>query len=154
MKIRVDLRFLGQTALKASAWLRVTAIVIMVGMVVFSGCATTGTAASNQTNASGLTHGNVQLTLKKGETTQNEVLEVFGPPNIVTYDADGQEVWTYQRHATVSSSQSSSAYGTIILIGGSSRTSGFEQSSRTMTLIIKFDEDKKVSDFRSRASTF
>jgi len=96
----------------------------------------------------------VQLNLQKGITTQNDVLEVFGPPNIVTRDSAGQEVWTYQRHARIASSESTRSYGTIILFGGSSRTSGFEQSSRTMTLIIKFDDEKRVSDFRSRTTSF
>jgi hypothetical protein len=38
------------------------------------------------------THGNVQLNLKKNETTQAEVLEKFGPPNIATIDASGNEI--------------------------------------------------------------
>jgi outer membrane protein assembly factor BamE (lipoprotein component of BamABCDE complex) len=88
--------------------------------------------------------------LKKGETTQAEVLEKFGAPNIATVDGQGNEVWTYQRHATVS--RSSAGYATIVILGGG--TSGFEQSSRTMTLIIKFDARKVVSDFNSMYSSF
>ncbi|MEZ5499992.1 MAG: hypothetical protein R3E77_11265 [Steroidobacteraceae bacterium] len=101
-----------------------------------------------------LTHGNVQLNLKVGETTQTQVLEVFGAPNITSIDGSGQEVWTFQRQATVSQATSSSSYWTILLAGGSSSAAGFEQSQRTMTLIIKFNDKKVVSDFRSRASEF
>lgn len=104
-----------------------------------------------------LTTGQVTLTLRKNQTTQAEVLEKFGAPNLVTTNADGEEVWTYQRHATVSSSSSTSAFATIVLAGVSSKTSGFEQSSRTMTLIIKFKDlggIKTVVDFSSRASSF
>jgi hypothetical protein len=36
---------------------------------------------------------------------------------------------------------------------GSSKSKG-SQSSRTMTLIIKFGPDKRVSDFKSRSSSF
>jgi len=50
-----------------------------------------------------LTHGAVQLKLQKGSTTQNDVIEAFGAPNITTIDGDGKEVWTYRRHATVTS---------------------------------------------------
>ena len=53
------------------------------------------------TRNSELTHGNVQMNLKVGETTQAQVLDVFGAPNITTIDGSGQEVWTYQRAATV-----------------------------------------------------
>ncbi len=103
---------------------------------------------------SDLTHGNVQLNLKVGETTQTQVLEAFGAPNITSLDGSNREVWTYQRHATVAQSSSASNYWTIVLFGGASRASGFEQTQRTMTLIVKFDESKVVSDFRSRASEF
>ncbi len=106
---------------------------------------------------SNLTSGQVSLTLKKNITTQTEVVETFGAPNLVTQNADGEEVWTYQRNATVANAVSNSSYATIILLGGSSKSSGFEQSSRTMTLIIKFKEIKGVKtvvDFSSRASSF
>ena len=63
-------------------------------------------------------------------------------------------MWTYQRHATVSQSSSSQSYWTIVLFGGSQDASGFEESQRTQTLIIKFDSKKVVSDFRSRSSEF
>jgi outer membrane protein assembly factor BamE (lipoprotein component of BamABCDE complex) len=103
---------------------------------------------------SDLTHGNVQLNLHVGETTQTQVLEAFGAPNITSMDGSSQEVWTYQRQATVAESSSVNNYWTIILTGGSARASGFEQTQRTMTLIIKFDANKVVSDFRSRSSEF
>jgi len=100
------------------------------------------------------THGNVQLTLKNGVTTQAEVLEKFGAPNVATIDSEGNEVWTYQKNATVSKANVNSAYGTVILFGGSSTSSGFEQSSRTMTMILKFDASKKIIDFRSMTTSF
>jgi outer membrane protein assembly factor BamE (lipoprotein component of BamABCDE complex) len=103
---------------------------------------------------SDLTHGNVQLNLHVGETTQTQVLEAFGAPNITSIDGSNQEVWTYQRQATVAQSSSVSNYWTIVLAGGSAKASGFEQTQRTMTLIIKFGPDKVVTDFRSRSSEF
>jgi len=82
------------------------------------------------------------------------VLEKFGAPNVTTVDGAGREVWSYQRAARVSQSSSNSNYWTLILAGSSSKAAGFESSSRMITLIIKFDEQKIVSDFKSRASTF
>jgi hypothetical protein len=120
--------------------------------MLLASCATNGPQGEEQSNP--FTHGNVQLTLKKGETTQAEVLEKFGAPNVTTIDASGLEVWTYQKYATVSRSHESGAYATVILLGGGQSTSGFEQSSRTMTLIIKFGADKKVTDFKSMATSF
>jgi hypothetical protein len=122
-----------------------------------AGCLATQPVHQSGDTKNTLTTGQVQITLKKDATTQAEVLEAFGAPNLVTVSSSGEEVWTYQRNATVSNSSSSSAYGTIILFGASTRTSGLEQSSRTMTLIIKFKElngIKRVSDFTSRSSSF
>jgi len=113
-----------------------------------------------------LTHGMVQMTLKVGETSQLEVAEKFGAPNITTIDGKGQEVWIFNRHATIAASKTNSksfsiglGFGTGGVGGGagggvSNSTSGFEQSSRSMTLIIKFNSQKIVSDFRSRSSSF
>ena len=127
------------------------AIAVLTALII-------STPASANEEKNQLTHGQVQMTLKVGETTQLEVAEVFGSPNITTIDGSGQEVWIYHRHATVSQAEAKgSAIGWNLLIvgGGSAKAqSGFEQSTRQMTLIIKFGADKKVSDFRSRASSF
>lgn len=101
-----------------------------------------------------LTHGNVQMNLEVGKTTKADVLETFGAPNITTIDGSGQEVWTYQRAAQVSQASSRSGYWTVILAGGESGSSGFESSSSMITLIIKFNKQEIVSDFKSRTSNF
>lgn len=125
-------------------------------IVLLAGCAVPPPATGIDSKNT-LTTGQVQLTLQKDVTTQEQVLEAFGAPNLVTLNSEGEEVWTYQRNATVSNASSTSAYGTVILFGGSTRTSGLEQSSRTMTLIIKFKQAngiKRVSGFTSRSSAF
>jgi len=101
-----------------------------------------------------LTQGNVQMNLRVGQTRKSDVLETFGAPNITTRDGGGKEVWTYQRQAQVAQSSSQSGYWTVLLGGQSSDSSGFETSSRMMTLIIKFDENDVVTDFNSRSSNF
>lgn len=116
-------------------------------------CGPAGPGPLDQRN-NALTQGNVQLNLRVGETTKAEVLDKFGAPNITTRDASGSEVWSYQRHARVSQSSSSGNFWTILLVGGGSSAAGFSETSRTMTLIIKFDDNDVVSDFRSRSSDF
>jgi outer membrane protein assembly factor BamE (lipoprotein component of BamABCDE complex) len=125
-----------------------------------SGCTPLATRPVTTRNSE-LTHGNVQLKVRIGETTQAQVLEVFGAPNITTIDGSRQEVWTYQRAATVEQSARTRGFWTILLTGGaaaiagqSQEASGFEQTQRMMTLIIKFSDQNVVTDFRSRASEF
>ena len=126
-------------------------LIVAIGLSL-GGCATTSQPVTQRNSQ--LTQGNVQMNLVVGKTTKAEVLENFGAPNITTRDGSGREVWTYQRAAQVSQSSSQSGYWTIIFGGQSSNTTGFESSSQMITLIIKFDKNDVVTDFRSRTSNF
>jgi len=139
---------------------------VIIAALVLAGVSGLATAAEKDSAANTLTHGMAQMTLHVGTTTQVEVLEAFGAPNITTLDAQGQEVWVYDRQATVSSA-GSSGFSIGMLLGGvggavggagglgfGSSKSKATQTQRTMTLIIKFGADKKVTDFKSRSSSF
>ena len=99
------------------------------------------------------TPGQVTMTLKKGITTKEEVLNTFGSPNIVTQDSGGNAIWTYQKNASITKGGGSSFYWTVVLLGGSSGDRGIMNSTRTMTIIITFKEDK-VADFKTLATNF
>ncbi|KHA63241.1 MULTISPECIES: hypothetical protein [unclassified Sphingomonas] len=130
----------------------------------FAATVPAGVSAKDDPNT--LTHGMVQMNLKVGTTTQAQIIEAFGGPNITTIDGSGQEMWVYDRHATVSYDKTSGF--SIGLFGGgggggaaglgglgfSNKKSRSSQSSRAMTLVIKFDANKVVSDFQSRSSSF
>jgi hypothetical protein len=121
-------------------------------VVVASGCIYPPQPVTSRNSE--LTQGNVQLHVQVGRTTKAEILENFGAPNITTRDGSGREVWTYQRSGQASQSGSRSGYWTILFAGQSGGTSGFESSSRMITLIIKFDSQDVVRDFKSRTSNF
>ena len=123
-----------------------------ISLAILTGCATTPGPVDQRNSI--LTQGNVQMNLKVGVTTKSNVLSSFGSPNITTRDASGEEVWSYQRQASVSQSSSSSDYWSIFLAGEGRSADGFSQSSRMMTLIITFNKNDVVSDFRSRTSDF
>lgn len=131
----------------------VKSVIGMAFLTIFlSGCVAPNQPLDNRNSE--LTQGNVQMNLQVGQTTKANVLEAFGSPNITTRDGAGREVWTYQRQAQVAQSSDQSGYWTVLLAGSSSRSSGFESSSRMTTLIIKFNENDVVDDFRSRTSNF
>ena len=123
-----------------------------LSFVLLSGCATTPGPVDQRNSI--LTQGNVQMNLRVGSTTKADVLNSFGSPNITTRDASGEEVWSYQRQASVAQSSSSANYWSIFLTGDGRSADGFSQSSRMMTLIITFNKSDVVSDFRSRTSDF
>ena len=135
---------------------------LVLGVAIASVSCTAPSQSAPERNST-LTQGQVQMNLQVGETRKAEVLEAFGAPNITTRDGDGMEVWTYQRSARVSQSTSRSGLWSILLapgargaggLLGASSSSGFETTSRMITLIIEFDAADVVSDFRSRTADF
>ena len=135
---------------------------VLIAIVLAS--LSTGAPAKDESNP--LTHGMVQMTLRVGTTTQAEVLETFGGPNVTTIDGDGREVWMYDRFATVAATKDSGfSIGILGGAGGGSVAGGAglgfgtskskaTTSTRSMTLIIKFGPDHRVIDFKSRSSSF
>lgn len=131
-----------------------TMISLFLASVVMPACEPSTAPPPTQLGVNNLTHGSVQLKLQKGVTTQNDVVEAFGAPNITTIDGDGREVWTYRRHATITAGSGTTAYFNILVFGTQTSSGGGSSSSQSMTLIIKFGPDKKVSDFQSMATSF
>ena len=127
-------------------------LLILVVCAVLVGCVTPPQPVTERNSQ--LTQGNVQMNLIIGHTTKAQVIESFGSPNITTRDGAGREVWTYQRAAQVSQSSSQSGAWSVILAGKSTEAAGFESTSRMITLIIKFNNNDVVADFKSRTSTF
>ena len=128
-------------------------IILLISItLLLAGCVTAPEPLTKKNSE--LTQGMVQMNLEVGKTTKSDVIETFGSPNITTRDGDGNEVWTYQRQAQINQSSSNSGFIFVIIAGKSSSASGFESSSRMMTLIIKFDSDDIVADFKSRESNF
>jgi outer membrane protein assembly factor BamE (lipoprotein component of BamABCDE complex) len=83
-----------------------------------------------------------------------QVVEILGSPNIVTTDENRLENWVYDKIATdvVYSNESGGAW---LIIGSVHPNSGASSTSqRTLTIVIKFDADKKVRDFAYHSSSF
>ena len=121
--------------------------------------------------------------VKKGITTQQEIIDMFGGPSTLTTDPNGGEVWMYDKtsssvaggysntgsNASTDEAGAMATYLGIPLIAGvgSSRSSAQHQSAqasqsavnisrtvKTITFIIKFNEDKTVKDYSVRQSSY
>lgn len=127
--------------------------IFIIGTIfLLTGCASMLQPVTTANSA--LTQGNVELNLHSGSTTKAEVLEKFGAPNVVTRDGAGREVWTYQRAMQASQRDAISGFWTLFLAGQSRKQAGFENTSRMITLIIKFNSHDVIEDFNSRTSNF
>ena len=99
-----------------------------------------------------------------------EVVAVLGSPNMVTTDEKRREVWVYDKIATDRAYSASSNGISALILGGDAGGSGAlgggigsgflwdsgasSTSQRTLTVIIKFDEQSTVRDFAYRQSSF
>lgn len=116
-----------------------------------------------------VTVGKVQREIRVGMSGA-EVLQVLGSPNIVSSDEKRREVWVYDKISTEKVfSRSSGGVSTLVLVGSligsalvggaaapyySSSAGASSTTQRTLTVIIKFDENKKVRDFAYHTSRF
>jgi outer membrane protein assembly factor BamE (lipoprotein component of BamABCDE complex) len=118
-------------------------------------------------NAEGtnLTVGTVQKEIRVG-MAGGEVASVLGAPNIVSSDAEGREVWIYDRISTtkIESRSSGGVLGLIFGFGGNvgggglggySASAGAQSTTqKTFTVVIKYDDQGFVRDFAYHTSTF
>lgn len=118
---------------------------LVVLCVLLAGC-----ASSQPIQKSNLTPGMAKAKIVKGQTSQNEMLEIFGAPNIITQNKSGNEVWTYDKVSMEKSG--SDAYGTLILVGGS--TAKGSASTRTFTLMIEYNKNNIVEEYSYRSAAF
>lgn len=95
-----------------------------------------------------VTVGNVQREVKVGMSSA-KIIEILGSPNIVSTDSERREVWIYDKlQTTVTHSASRSEFWYPSPAGAIS------QNQKTLTVIIKFDKEKRVRDFSYRQSSF
>jgi outer membrane protein assembly factor BamE (lipoprotein component of BamABCDE complex) len=143
---------------------------IFLGLLLISvvaGCQTASFHKQQVQDDTGdrVTVGRVQKEVRIGMSGA-QVAEVLGSPNIVSTDEERREVWIYDKIAT-DRAYSESRGGVSALIlgwGGSaaaaasgnvSASAGASSTSqRTLTVIVKFDQEGKVRDFAYHTSRF
>lgn len=116
-----------------------------------------------------MTLGLVQRDIKVG-TSQADVAQILGSPNIVTQDADGKETWIYDKVSSITS-YGSSGFGVNVGgfgggfgwngIGGGMGNVGYnknggtvQSNQKTLTVVLKFDNNHNVSSFSYHMSSF
>tara|TARA_B100000686_G_scaffold31905_1_gene33225 strand:- start:20903 stop:21343 length:441 start_codon:yes stop_codon:yes gene_type:complete len=128
----------------------------IITTILLSSCSPPPTPSPPIEPSNSLTLGTVQSKILKG-MSQAEVLNVLGSPNIVTKNSQDQEVWTYDKVGSSSSSAATVNYGQrtlgqgflAFLFGGTTSSAGSNTTNETksLTVIITFDTNKNVSDF-------
>ncbi|MBF0284321.1 MAG: hypothetical protein HQL51_07665 [Magnetococcales bacterium] len=137
--------------------------------LMISGCQTASQHAEEvraaNPDASRVTVGAVQKEIRAGMSGA-EVLQALGSPNIVSTDEQRREVWVYDKISTTRVHSTSSGGVDLLLIGGGGDVGGgagvgmkssagaVTTTQSTLTILIKFDPDRKVRDFSYHSSRF
>ena len=139
---------------------RLLSLVISLGSLgaITSGCATASDQARDVANASAaddrMTVGTVQREIRIGMSGA-EVATALGSPNVVTTDPNRRETWVYDRISTENVySTSAGGVNALFLAGVRGNTGASRTSQRTLTVIIYFDQERRVRDFSYRSSSF
>jgi outer membrane protein assembly factor BamE (lipoprotein component of BamABCDE complex) len=128
---------------------------LVLGLLLLSGCSTAASHRKSVQDDSSdkITVGKVQREIRVGMPS-SQVIETLGSPNIVSTDENRLEVWVYDKIAT-DVTYSNNNGGVWLILGSVGGASGSASTSqRTLTIVIKFDADKKVRDFAYHSSSF
>ena len=144
-------------------------LILSVALVAatLAGCMSPAQHRSDMQDDSGerLTVGTVQKEIRLGMSGA-DVAAVLGSPNILSTDEERREVWIYDKFATDVAHSTSNGGIAALLLGGSGSAGGAvaagggrstgatSTSQRTLTVIIKLDENERVRDFAYHTSRF
>ena len=114
-----------------------------------------GTAAepSSDLMVNTLTYGMVKKNIKIGQSTQEDVVKVFGSPDNMVMRRS-KEIWIYDRFRVETDISTNSGYGTILLAGGSQSSTTSSTRVKTITVIIDFNSNGTVEDFSMRVGGY
>jgi outer membrane protein assembly factor BamE (lipoprotein component of BamABCDE complex) len=148
-------------------------VCVLLSFMTLGGCQSAQQHAASveaaNAEAERLTVGTVQREIRVGMSSA-EVATVLGAPNIVTTDEARREVWVYDRIST--SRAYSTSYGGVsaLILGGALISDGLAggagstgysagagasaTTQKTLTVVIKFDEQGMVRDFAYHTSSF
>lgn len=96
--------------------------------------------------------GNVQKEICEG-MAQDQVAIALGSPNIVTADKDKKETWIYDKIVTEVRQSGTSGFILFCQTGADYVSKG-NVSQKTLTVVIKFDENKLVQSISYHSSKF
>lgn len=123
-------------------------ILLMYGLIAMclASCSSYKYGAEGNAQKSNLTMGVVKSQLEKGRTTQEDVLKLFGAPNLVSKNKSSFEVWSYNKMSVENKAGSTDFF--------SGQRASQSSSSRSFDLIITFDENDVILDYSVISTAF
>lgn len=116
-------------------------------------CASCGGSGLHSAREREMKLGIVQKKIREG-MSQAEVVSTLGSPNIVTKDQNGNQTWVYDKVAS-EVSYSKNQGGFWLILGGYEKSTGASaKTQKTLTVVIKFNEQDFVDKVSYHSSKF
>lgn len=135
-------------------------IFLLLVAITVIGCSNTQTDVV-PTQKSNLTVGMVKSKVVEGKSTQNDIIELFGAPNLVTTNSQGNEVWTYSKSSYSGKSSSGTVNAGILgtgailgVFGGSASSAISNTSTSSFDFIITFNKQGIVEKYKIISSSY
>jgi len=122
--------------------------VLLIGLLTLSlsSCNSYKYGADSSATKSNLTMGVVKSKIIKGTTTQDEILKLFGSPNLVTKNKSNLEVWSYNKMSVEQKAGSTDFFA--------GQRASQSSSSKSFDLIITFNDQDVVVDYSVVSTAF
>jgi outer membrane protein assembly factor BamE (lipoprotein component of BamABCDE complex) len=142
-------------------------VALLLLLVFFGGCISDAEKSLSDSREQEMTLGRAQKEIRVG-MSQADVAAALGSPNIVSKDSEGNESWIYDKIATqvsyardtggISAGATSLVPTWLLALSGqaqySKSTGTSTQTQKTLTIVIKFDENSLVKNLSYHASKF
>jgi outer membrane protein assembly factor BamE (lipoprotein component of BamABCDE complex) len=147
--------FLTTGKISMSIILKIPTLIGLLTASLLAGCQNAASHRADVQNDSGdrMTVGKVQREIRVGMSSA-DVAQILGSPNIVSTDEERREVWIYDKIATDKAYSSSAGGVNALILGFGSSSEASSTSQRTLTVVIKFDNNGRVRDFAYNTSRF
>lgn len=121
---------------------------ILTGLLIIglSSCNSYKYGAEGTAEKSNLTMGVVKSKIVKGSTSQDEILKLFGSPNLVSKNKSNREVWSYNKMSVEQKAGSTDFF--------TGQRASQSSSSKSFDLIITFDNQDVVLDYSVISTAF
>lgn len=106
------------------------------------------------TQKSNLSVGTIKKGIIEDKTTQTEILEMFGSPNLITTSSDNLEVWSYNKSSYDGAASSKNSGLWVLLASSSSSSVVSTTSTSSLDLIIKFNKNQTVKEYKVISSKY
>lgn len=121
-------------------------LILMGIFLAMSSCNSYKYGETISSEKSNLTIGIVKTKIIKGSTSQDEILKIFGSPNIISKNKSNLEVWSYNKMSVENKAGSTDFF--------SGQRASQSTNSKSFDLIITFDDKDIVTDYSVISTSF